>query len=122
MNPVAPAHNPMYIRAMRLLSEKLPEIPLVAAFETGFHATVADALRYYAVPYEWARAVSDQALGLPRRQPSLHRQPDRRTAAARGSAGHLVSPGRFEQSVRDPRPAECGHVDGHEPSVRTASQ
>jgi acetate kinase len=54
MNPVAPAHNPMYIRAMRLLSDKLPEIPLVAAFETGFHATVADALRYYAVPYDWA--------------------------------------------------------------------
>lgn len=54
MNPVAPAHNPMYIRAMRLLSDKLPEIPLVAAFETGFHATVSDALRHYAVPYEWA--------------------------------------------------------------------
>jgi len=54
MNPVAPAHNPMYIRAMRLLSEKLPDIPLVAAFETGFHATVADSLRYYGVPYEWA--------------------------------------------------------------------
>ncbi|MCH5377611.1 MAG: acetate/propionate family kinase [Planctomycetes bacterium] len=54
MNPVAPAHNPMYIRAMRLLSEKLPDIPLVAAFETGFHATVSDALRYYGVPYEWA--------------------------------------------------------------------
>jgi acetate kinase len=54
MNPVAPAHNPMYIRAMRLLSEKLPDIPLVAAFETGFHATVADGLRYYAVPFEWA--------------------------------------------------------------------
>ncbi len=39
MNPVAPAHNPPYIAAMRLLAEKLPEIPLVAAFETGFHAT-----------------------------------------------------------------------------------
>jgi acetate kinase len=27
---------------------------LVAAFETGFHATVEDRLRYYAAPYEWA--------------------------------------------------------------------
>lgn len=54
MNDVAPAHNPMYIRAMRLLSEKLPEIPLVAAFETGFHATIPDRLRHYGVPYEWA--------------------------------------------------------------------
>jgi acetate kinase len=54
MNPVAPAHNPMYIRAMRLLAERLPEIPLVAAFETGFHATIPDCARFYGVPYEWA--------------------------------------------------------------------
>lgn len=54
MNPVAPAHNPPYIAAMRLLHEKLPEIPLVAAFETDFHQTIPDGNRYYAVPLEWA--------------------------------------------------------------------
>ena len=54
MSEVAPAHNPPYIAAMRLLSEKLPEIPLVAAFETGFHQTIPDRLRYYAVPFDWA--------------------------------------------------------------------
>jgi acetate kinase len=54
MSEVAPAHNPPYIAAMRLLSEKLPEIPLVAAFETGFHETIPDRLRHYAVPQEWA--------------------------------------------------------------------
>jgi len=54
MSPVAPAHNPPYITAMRLLREKLPEIPLVAAFETGFHQTIPDRHRYYAVPREWA--------------------------------------------------------------------
>lgn len=54
MNQVAPAHNPPYIRAMRLLSEKLPHIPLVAAFETGFHATVPDRIKHYPVPLEWA--------------------------------------------------------------------
>ncbi len=53
MNDVAPAHNPPYIKAMRLLAEKLPGIPLVAAFETGFHATVPDRLRYYPAPKEW---------------------------------------------------------------------
>src|SRR5437016_4715629 len=53
MNRVAPAHNPPYVAAMRLLSEKLPAIPLVAAFETGFHATIPDRLRNYAVPREW---------------------------------------------------------------------
>ncbi len=39
---------------MRLLSEKFPKIPLVAAFETDFHRTIPDRNRYYAVPYEWA--------------------------------------------------------------------
>lgn len=53
MSQVAPAHNPPYIRAMRLLAEKLPDMPLVAAFETGFHETVPDRLRYYAMPIEW---------------------------------------------------------------------
>src|SRR5262245_57171521 len=30
-NDVAPAHNPPYVTAMRLLARELPEIPLVAA-------------------------------------------------------------------------------------------
>lgn len=54
MSRVAPAHNPPYITAMRLLNEKLPEIPLVAAFETGFHATIPDRGKYYPAPYDWA--------------------------------------------------------------------
>jgi len=39
---------------MRTLSEKLPEIPLVAAYETGFHQTNRDAVKYYGIPFEWA--------------------------------------------------------------------
>jgi len=54
MNEVTPAHNPPYIAAMRQLRERLPEIPLVAAFETGFHQTIPDRNRYYAVPMDWA--------------------------------------------------------------------
>jgi acetate kinase len=50
---VAPAHNPPYVRAMRLLAEKLPHIPLVAAFETDFHQSIPVAQRLYAVPLEW---------------------------------------------------------------------
>jgi acetate kinase len=51
---VAPAHNPPYIAAMRLFMEKLPDIPLVAAFETDFHQTIPAQNRYFAVPLEWA--------------------------------------------------------------------
>ncbi len=55
MNQVAPAHNPPYIAAMRLLSEKLPEIPLVAAFETGFHQTIPARLRHLRDPARLGR-------------------------------------------------------------------
>jgi acetate kinase len=64
MSLVAPAHNPPYIKAMRLLSERLPTIPLVAAFETGFHATIPDRLRYYAAPYEWAESLHIKRWGF----------------------------------------------------------
>jgi acetate kinase len=64
MNRVAPAHNPPYIAAMRLLSERLPNIPLVAAFETGFHATIPDRLRYYAAPHEWAEKYQIRRYGF----------------------------------------------------------
>ena len=50
---VAPAHNPPYARAMRELKHAFPEMPLVAALETGFHETVAEENRIYAIPYEW---------------------------------------------------------------------
>jgi acetate kinase len=61
---VAPAHNPPYIAAMRLLNRELPEIPLVAAFETGFHETIAAAHRYYAVPVEWIEKHGIQRWGF----------------------------------------------------------
>ncbi|MFV1967136.1 MAG: acetate/propionate family kinase [Pirellulaceae bacterium] len=64
MNQVAPAHNPPYIGAMRQMAEKLPEIPLVAAFETGFHATIPDRLRYYGIPYEWSEPLSIRRWGF----------------------------------------------------------
>lgn len=64
MSLVAPAHNPPYIKAMRLLAEKLPQMPLVAAFETGFHATIDDRLRYYPAPYDWAEKLHVKRWGF----------------------------------------------------------
>jgi acetate kinase len=61
---VAPAHNPPYVAAMRLLSRELPEIPLIAAFETGFHESIAPAERLYAVPLEWATKHGVQRWGF----------------------------------------------------------
>ena len=55
LSPTAPAHNPPYVKAMRLLGRRLPEIPLVAAFETAFHETIPDRNRFYAVPWDWSQ-------------------------------------------------------------------
>ena len=108
MSQVAPAHNPPYIAAMRLLREKLPEIPLVAAFETGFHQTIPDAATSTTpIPYEWAEEHHVQALGISRGQPSLHRHADGRTAGPQRSADHLLPPGRLEFAVRDSQRARA---------------
>jgi len=53
MIDVAPAHNPAYIAAMRAFRDKLPDVPQVAAFETGFHQTIPMSRRVYGVPHEW---------------------------------------------------------------------
>ena len=64
MNHLAPAHNPPYIAAMRQLNQQLPDIPLVAAFETGFHQTIPDRNRRYAIPREWAEEALVQRWGF----------------------------------------------------------
>lgn len=52
--PVAPAHNPPYVAAMRMFRKVLPDVPLVAAFDSGFHRTMPDRRRFYAIAPEWA--------------------------------------------------------------------
>lgn len=63
-NDIAPAHNLIYIKAMRRLSERFPALPLVAAFETGYHLTVPEHNRRYAVPEEWATRYGIQRWGF----------------------------------------------------------
>jgi acetate kinase len=53
LSPAAPAHNPPYIKAMRLFHKLIPKVPLVAVWETTFHATMPDYARVYAVPLAW---------------------------------------------------------------------
>jgi acetate kinase len=49
---------------MRLLAKELPQIPLVAAFETAFHETIPPAQRLYAVPKEWVTKHGIQRWGF----------------------------------------------------------
>ncbi|MHB1423245.1 MAG: acetate/propionate family kinase [Gemmataceae bacterium] len=84
---VAPAHNPPYIRAMRLLARELPEIPLVAAFETGFHESIAPAQRLYAVPLDWANEHGIKRWGF---HGASHRYIAERTAQLLGNPGAKI--------------------------------
>ena len=61
---IAPAHNPMYAKAMRQLRSAFPQIPLVAALETAFHDTIPDANRLYAIPYEWSEGYEIKRWGF----------------------------------------------------------
>lgn len=61
---VAPAHNPPYTRAMRMLRQRFPELPLVAAFETGFHRTIPEANQRYAIPEKWATELGIRRWGF----------------------------------------------------------
>jgi acetate kinase len=51
--PAAPAHNAIYLAAIRAFREALPPCPWVAAMETEFHTTMPDAARHYGVPKAW---------------------------------------------------------------------
>lgn len=53
---LAPAHNPAYAAGIRRFREKLPQVPLVALFETAFYQWVPDYASRYAVPESWRAA------------------------------------------------------------------
>ena len=51
--PLAPAHNPAYVAAMRQFERVAPQARRVGCFETAFHGTAPLRRQLYAVPYEW---------------------------------------------------------------------
>ena len=115
---VAPAHNPPYTKAMRMLRDRFPQLPLVAAFETGFHRTIPEAHQRYAIPDAVGDRVRHPPLGVSRRQPSLYRDPDARAHGSVGHQGDLVPPGRKLVAVCDPQ-RRVGRVQpGDEPADR----
>jgi acetate kinase len=64
VSSVAPAHNPPYLAAMRQLASTVPDIPLVAAFETDFHKSIPEARQRYALPKQWAEALPIRKWGF----------------------------------------------------------
>lgn len=81
MNAAAPAHNPPYIAAMRTLGERFPDLPMFAAFETGFHATIPASRRTYAIPADWTDRLQIRRYGF---HGASHRYIGTRTAQLLG--------------------------------------
>jgi acetate kinase len=52
-NGLAPAHNPPYIAGIKLFAQRMPDVPLIALFETAFHQFAPEASQRYAVPQSW---------------------------------------------------------------------
>lgn len=50
---LAPAHNPPYVQAVRLIRREFPGIPLIGTFETAFFDQLAESATALAVPREW---------------------------------------------------------------------
>lgn len=52
-NLLAPAHNPLYIDAIRIFKSLLPAKPMIGLFEPAFHQTMPEHAYLYGVPFDW---------------------------------------------------------------------
>ncbi|GAB3490108.1 acetate/propionate family kinase [Amycolatopsis cihanbeyliensis] len=53
--PLAPLHQPQSLRLATWARKLLPDVPVVAAFDTAFHAGLPEAAARYALPTAWTR-------------------------------------------------------------------
>lgn len=50
---IAPLHNPPNIIGINACKDLMPDVPMVAVFDTAFHQTMPDYAYMYALPYEF---------------------------------------------------------------------
>ena len=50
---LAPLHNPAAILGIRACQKEMPEVPMVAVFDTAFHQTIPEENYIYPIPYEF---------------------------------------------------------------------
>lgn len=64
VTPLAPAHNPIYLNAMKDIRTRFPGLTQVARFETSFHATIPEKRVTYGVPYRWKEELGIRRYGF----------------------------------------------------------
>ncbi|AEF17401.1 MULTISPECIES: acetate/propionate family kinase [Thermoanaerobacterium] len=50
---LAPLHNPANIEGIKACQQIMPDVPMVAVFDTAFHQTMPDYAYLYPIPYEY---------------------------------------------------------------------
>ncbi|AIF43195.1 acetate kinase [Virgibacillus sp. SK37] len=53
LSELAPLHNPANLTGIVAFKEVLPEVPMVAVFDTAFHQTMPESSYLYSLPYEY---------------------------------------------------------------------
>jgi acetate kinase len=61
---LAPLHQPKSLAAVDAVSRALPDVPEVACFDTGFHATLPAAAATYALPRNWRERYGVRRFGF----------------------------------------------------------
>jgi len=54
--PLAPLHQPHNLAAIRLLLDRVPDVPEIACFDTAFHRTIPEVAQLFALPPRFAAA------------------------------------------------------------------
>jgi len=53
LTELAPLHNPANLTGIRAFKEILPDVPMVAVFDTAFHQTMPEKSYLYSLPYDY---------------------------------------------------------------------
>lgn len=60
----APLHNPAHVLGIRAFMKVLPNVPMVAVFDTSFHQTMNEESYLYPVPYKWYKEYGVRKYGF----------------------------------------------------------
>ncbi|GFZ86449.1 acetate kinase [Compostibacillus humi] len=61
---LAPLHNPANLTGIRAFKEILPNVPMVAVFDTAFHQTMPESSYLYSLPYEYYKKYGIRKYGF----------------------------------------------------------
>ena len=111
---LAPLHNKAALMGINACLKHMPDVPMVAVFDTSFFQTLPPKAYMYPLPYELLREVRHPQVRRARHVAPLHLRARRRRAgraAGRPQAHHLPSGQRLLDVGHRPR-GRRGHLHG----------